>query len=393
MIYLDNASTTWPKPPEVVAEMTHFMKEVGANPGRAAHHMAVEASDMLRAVRVKLARLFDADQPERIVFCLNCTDALNMAIKGVLREGDHVITTQLEHNAVSRPLRAMANCGFIELTQVPLNGGGYVDPDEIARAMKRTTRLVAVSHASNVTGLIQPVEETGRLVRERDVLFLTDAAQTAGVLDISVKKMNIDLLAVPGHKSLLGPMGTGVLWVGERVDPRPWREGGTGGDSATPVQPTEYPYWLEAGTPNAVGLAGLGAALDVLTPADTLAHERHLLGRLVDRLDEMDGACIMGDADMSRRVGTISLTLRTMRANEIGAVLDGSFDIAVRSGLHCAPLVHKAMGTFPDGAMRVSPGRYNTAEDIDRFVDALRAITDPTTVLFETRPDNVRRDS
>ncbi|MFH0980454.1 MAG: aminotransferase class V-fold PLP-dependent enzyme [Planctomycetota bacterium] len=371
MIYLDNASTSWPKPPQVTAEMVRFMNEIGANPGRASHRLALAASNMLQAVRLKLTRLFDADRPERTILCLNCTDALNMAVKGVLREGDHVVATQLEHNSVIRPLNALAGRGVIEVTWVPADGAGYVDPEAIARAMRSTTRLVAVVHASNVTGLIQPLETIGRIVRERGALFLVDAAQTAGAVDISVKLMNIDLLAVPGHKSLLGPMGTGALCVGERVDPRPWREGGTGGDSSTPTQPTQYPYALEAGTPNAVGFAGLGAALEVIEPAKTLAHERHLLRRLVERLGGVDGVQVVADTDVSRRVGTISLTLATMRPDEVGAALDGSFNIAVRTGLHCAPLTHRVLGTFPDGTVRVSPGPYTAVEEIDRLADAL----------------------
>ena len=336
--------------------------------------MALAADSMLGAVRLKLARLLDTAGPERTILCLNCTDALNIAIKGVLRQGDHVVTTQLEHNSVLRPLRAMADRAFVEVTWIPADGGGFVDPDEIARAMRPATRLVAVTHASNVTGLIQPVEAIGRIVRQRDALFLVDAAQTAGVLDISARMMNIDLLAVPGHKGLLGPMGTGALCVGERVDPRPWREGGTGGDSATPIQPAEYPTRLEAGTPNAVGLAGLSAALEVIDPAETLAHERGLLNRLAERIGELDEVRIVGDPNVSRRVGTISLSVAGIRPDEVGAALDAEFEIAVRSGLHCAPLTHQALGTFPEGTIRVSPGRYTAPDEIDRFTNALREI-------------------
>ncbi|MCP4589750.1 MAG: aminotransferase class V-fold PLP-dependent enzyme [bacterium] len=374
MIYLDNASTTWPKPPEVLAAMTRFQEQNGANPGRGAYRMAMAASDQLRAVRAKITRLFDADAPERTILCLNCTDALNIAIKGVLREGDHVVTTAAEHNAVLRPLRAMADRGFVDVTWLDTDGRGYVDPQAVAQAITPSTRLVAVTHASNVTGSIQPIETIGRIVREHDALFLVDAAQTAGVVDVSVKQMNIDLLAAPGHKALLGPMGTGVLCVGERVDPSPWREGGTGGDSAHPVQPPEYPYILEAGTPNAIGFAGLGAALDVITPAETLAHEQRLLARLIDGLADTPGVAIAGDPDPTRRVGTLSLTIASMAVDEAGAVLDESFDIAVRAGLHCAPLMHKLLGTFPAGTVRVSPGRYTTVEEIDRTVEAINKL-------------------
>lgn len=374
LVYLDNASTSWPKPAEVSAEMVRFLAEDAANPGRGDHRMAVAAGRMIERVRGQLTRLFDAERPERTILCASCTDALNMAIKGVLREGDHVVTTQLEHNSVARPLRKMADAGFISVDWVGVSGAGYVDPDAVARAMRPGTRLVAINHASNVTGLIQPVEEIGRMTRQRDALYLVDAAQTAGVADISMQRMSIDLLALPGHKSLMGPMGTGALLVGERAEPRAWREGGTGGDSATPTQPTEYPHVLEAGTPNAVGLAGLGAALDVLTPAATLAHERTLLRKLSDGLAAMDGVRIVGDADASRRVGTVSITTEAMPAQEVGAVLDQEFGIAVRAGLHCAPLAHRALGTFPDGTVRASLSRYNTAEDIDRLLGALREI-------------------
>lgn len=356
--------------------MVRFLNEDGANPGRASHRMAAAAAEMVEAVRLKLARLFDAEKPERTILCLNCTDALNIAIKGVLGEGDHVVTTQLEHNSVLRPLRAMADRGLIAVTWVPVDSAGYVDPDAVARAIQPATRLVALAHASNVTGLIQPIETVGRIAREHGAFFLVDAAQTAGVLSISVRKMNIDLLAVPGHKSLLGPTGTGALCVGERVNLRPWREGGTGGDSATPTQPPEYPCVLEAGTPNTVGLAGLNMALDLLQPSETLGHERRLLQRLADRLAAEDGIRIVGDPDMSRRVGTISISTFAVRPDDAGAILDQRFNIAVRSGLHCAPLMHRAMGTFPDGTVRISPGPYSTQDDIDQLTEAIQCIQD-----------------
>jgi cysteine desulfurase family protein len=378
LIYLDNAATSWPKPPKVAAEMVRFLAEDAANPGRGDHRMALAAGRAVESVRARLARLFDSDRVERTIFCASCTDGLNAAIKGVLREGDHVVTTQLEHNSVARPLRRMADAGFITATWVAVSTSGFVDPDEIANAIRPDTRLVAVNHASNVTGLIQPVDTIGGIARERGTLFLVDAAQTAGVLDISMKRACIDLLAVPGHKSLMGPMGTGALVVGERADPRPWREGGTGGDSATPVQPSEYPHVLEAGTPNAVGIAGWGAALAVLEPAATLAHERRLVKQMVEGLSAVNGARILGDPHPDHRVGTLSFTLESMSPPEVAAVLDQEFQIAVRAGLHCAPLAHKAMGTFPDGTIRASVSRYNTEADIDELIRALGEIAAAT---------------
>ncbi|MEK7730287.1 MAG: aminotransferase class V-fold PLP-dependent enzyme, partial [Planctomycetota bacterium] len=256
-VYLDNASTSWPKPRRVIDEMMRFMAEDGGSPGRGGHRQAVAAERIVRDVRVKLARLIHADDPKRIIHCLNGTDALNIALKGSLREGDHVVCNQLDHNSVSRPLEALAARKFISLTRVPVSGDGCIDPDVVRKAITSATRLVTSVHASNVTGIIQPVAEIGRIAREHDLLFLVDAAQTAGVVDIDVEAMYIDLLAFPCHKSLLGTSGTGALYVGKRADVRPWREGGTGADSIYPTQPEEFPTRLEAGSPNTAGLAGL----------------------------------------------------------------------------------------------------------------------------------------
>src|SRR6266581_2143090 len=245
MIYLDNAATSFPKPEAVYQALDAFARQDLANPGRAGHKMALAAERALDDGRHVLNQLFHGEGPERFIFTLNCTDALNMAFKGVLAEGDHVITTDLEHNSVSRPLRAMELAGRITLTRLKADGGGTIDPDAIKKAITPRTRLIAQTHASNVLGTVQPIAEIGRIARERDLLFLVDAAQTAGVLPIDVQALHIDLLAFPGHKSLLGPTGTGALYVGSRAKLRPWREGGTGGDSSTPTQPTEFPYYLE----------------------------------------------------------------------------------------------------------------------------------------------------
>ncbi len=377
MIYLDNAATSWPKPGCVQREMARFLAEDAANPGRSGHRMAVAAERMLDDARGKLTRLFDGEGVERMILTMNCTDALNIAIKGVLREGDHAITTTLEHNSVSRPLQAMADAGFITLTRVAMSDGGFVDPEAIAKAITPKTRLIAMTHCSNVLGTIQPAAEVGRIAREHDVLFLLDAAQSAGVVPVSIRKMHVDLLAFPGHKSLLGPTGTGGLYVGPRADPRPFREGGTGGDSSSPTQPHLYPYWLEGGTPNTVGVAGLGASVDHVVaegPAKTLERERSLGRRIVEGLDGDGRFTLLGTDDWERRVGLVSLTVEGLSPSEVGAVLDESFEIAVRPGLHCAPYIHRELGTFPDGSVRVSPGAFNTADDVDRLVDALKQI-------------------
>ena len=375
--YLDNGATSWPKPACVQEEMIRFLAEDAANPGRAGHRMAVAAERKLDDVRAKLTTFFDGSDPHRMVLTLNCTDALNIAIRGVLREGDHAITSTLEHNSVSRPLQTLADQGFITLTRLPMVDGGFVDPDAVRKAITPKTRLVAITHCSNVLSTIQPAAEIGRIVREHDALFLLDAAQSAGVVPISIRQMNVDLLAFPGHKSLLGPTGTGGLYVGERADPAPFRIGGTGCDSSTPTQPHLYPYWLEGGTPNTVGIAGLGAGVDYVIqqgPEKMLAHERALIARLVSALEGDDRFTILGSHDWSRRGCAVSITVRDMAPSEVGAILDSEFQIAVRPGLHCAPYIHQELGTFPDGAVRISPGPFNTEADIDRLVSALQQI-------------------
>ncbi len=377
MIYLDNAATSFPKPECVYQALDRFARQSLANPGRAGHKMAVEAERALDDARHLLNQFFHGQSPERFVFTLNCTDALNMAFKGVLREGDHVVTTELEHNSVSRPLRAMELAGRITLTKVKADAGGTVDPDAIRRALTPKTRLVAVSHASNVLGTVQPILEIGNIVKTHGALFLVDAAQTAGVLPIDVQALGIDLLALPGHKSLLGPTGTGALYVGPRANVGAWREGGTGGDSASETQPREFPYFLEGGTPNVLGIAGLAAGLRHVAEQglDRIhAHETALCERLWRRLDEMGGYEVFGHRDHTRRVGTLSFRSDALPAAEIGGILDQAFEIAIRPGLHCAPYVHRALGTFPDGTVRVSPGPFSTEADVDRLAGALAEI-------------------
>jgi cysteine desulfurase family protein len=376
--YLDNAATSFPKPQGVYAALDRFARTSLANPGRAGHKMALAAEHTLDDARHRLNRFCNGKNPDRWVFTLNGTDALNMAFKGVLNDGDHVVTTDLEHNSVSRPLVAMAEAGRITLTRVAADAGGTIDPDAVRAAITPKTRLVALTHASNVLGTVQPVAEVGRVAREHDLLFLVDAAQTAGVVPIDVQAAGIDLLALPGHKSLLGPTGTGALYVGARAKLRPWREGGTGGDSSTPTQPTDFPHYLEGGTPNVLGVAGLVAGLDFIEERGVEAIRRHeveLCDRLRLALAEMPGFDVFGHGEAARRVGTVSFRCEMIAAPELGGILDQAFDIAVRPGLHCAPYVHKALGTYPDGLVRVSPGPFNTTADIDRLIEALREVT------------------
>lgn len=377
MIYLDNAATSFPKPESVYQTLDAFARQSLANPGRAGHKMALAAERALDDCRHQLNQLFHGKEPERWIFTLNCTDALNMAFKGTVNEGDHVVTTDLEHNSVSRPLRAMELGGRISLTRIACSADGVIDPDAVRRAINPQTRMVALTHASNVVGTVQPISEIGRIARERDVLFLVDGAQTAGVIGIDVQEMNIDLLALPGHKSLFGPTGTGALYVGPRARVRAWREGGTGGDSSSETQPREYPYFLEGGTPNVLGAAGLAAGIRWVQQKgleEIHSHEVSLVERLWGRLEEMDGFRVLGHRDHARRVGTISFVCEALPAAEIGGILDQAFDVAIRPGLHCAPYIHRAQKTFPDGAVRVSPGPFNTAADIDALAAALAEI-------------------
>lgn len=406
MIYFDNAATSFPKAPGVADAMAKFIANDAANPGRAGHRMAVAAERMLDDVRLRLTRMFHGDDPHRMVFAMNGTDALNMAIKGVLptkmKSGNvpHVITSVLEHNSVSRPLEAMSLDKRITLTRVSCDDAGFIDPADIKKAITPDTALIVITHSSNVLGTIQDAAAVGRIAREADILFCLDAAQTVGVVPVSIKDMCIDLLAFPGHKSLLGPTGTGGLYIGKRCpDPaesvaatpegaasirmasyiklKPWREGGTGGDSSTPTQPAIFPYYLEGGTPNTVGIAGLGAALNYLDAhpmSDHLAHEQSMVQRIIDTLTADDRFTVYGTRDARKRVGTVAFNIIGYEPPDVGSILDDSFEIAVRPGLHCAPYCHKRLGTFPGGAVRISPGAFNTNDELEVLLDVLKQI-------------------
>jgi len=384
MIYLDNAATSFPKPEPVYRGMDEFVRASAANPGRGGHRRAVEAEAMINDTRRLLARLFGAPRPERIVFGHNATDGLNMAIKGVLRPGDHAITSVLEHNSVSRPLNRLEQDGTIALTRVEATADHLIDPDDIARAFRPNTRLVALTQASNVTGTIQPIGAVGRIARERGALLLVDAAQSAGVVPIDCERDGIDLLAFTGHKGLLGPTGTGGLVVGERADVRTWREGGTGGDSTRPVQPEEFPHRLEGGTPNVFGIAGLREGVRLLLERgveDVGAHERGMVKVFLEALERPERLAWYG-ADRTLagrhgdgRVGLVSVNLSGFAPAEVGAILDEQFDIAVRPGLHCAPYAHRHLGTFPDGTVRLSAGFLTTADDMRRAAAAFDEIS------------------
>lgn len=338
--------------------------------------MALAAERLIEECRHRLNLHFHGTAAERWALTLNGTDALNMAIKGVLRKGDHVVTTQLEHNSVSRPLVALEQAGQISLTRVPHDGHGTVSPEAIQQAMTPQTRLVAVTHASNVLGTVQPIRAYSESTRNSRAYLLVDAAQTAGVLPIDVQADGIDLLAFPGHKAIMGPTGTGALYVAPRVQIGPWREGGTGGDSLSPTQPVDFPYYLEGGTPNVLGAAGVIAGLEFHAergPSQIHQHEIRLIERLRPTLLKL-GCELFGHEVAERRVGTLSFRHHQLPAAEIAAILDQSFDIAIRPGLHCAPYLHRSLGTVPDGLCRVSVGPFNTEADIDRLAEAMNEI-------------------
>jgi cysteine desulfurase / selenocysteine lyase len=377
VIYLDNAATSWPKPPAVAASIVDFLEHRAGNPGRSGHALAVAADAVVAATRSELGALFGVPDPARIVFTLNATDALNMALWGLLVPGDRVVTTTIEHNAIIRPLHALAERG-VTVTRVACAPDGTLDLDDLDRALRSgPVRLVAMCHASNVVGTILPARDAARLAHERGSIFLLDAAQTAGVLPIDVLEMGIDLLAVPGHKALLGPTGTGALYVAPGVRLTPLRQGGTGTRSQEERQPEELPAALEAGTLNTVGIAGLGAALRYLRQRGReaiRAHELALTARLMDGLRDIPGIHVHGTGDPERQVATVSISLDGWEPVDVAAALDSSFGIAVRSGLHCAPLAHRTLGTFPRGTVRLSPGCFSTDDDVDQAVAAVRKL-------------------
>jgi cysteine desulfurase family protein len=377
MIYLDNAATSWPKPERVYAAADRVLREESGNPGRSGHALSLAAGRRIEEARLCLARLFGAARPERIVFTLNTTDALNLAIKGILRPGDHVITGSMEHNSVGRPLEALRARG-VEYTKIPLCAVNGADPDAVKAAIRKNTRLAVFCHVSNVSGTVNPVAEIGAVCRGRGIPLLVDAAQSAGSAPIDVERMNIDLLAFPGHKGLLGPQGTGGLYIREGLVLSPLREGGTGSRSEELVQPEGLPGRYESGTQNTAGIAALGEGARFIMEEGvekTGAREARLASRLIGGLRDIPGITLYGPPEGPRRKGVVSITLAGIDPAQASLILDNAFGIAVRAGLHCAPDGHRTLGTLDrGGTLRISVGFFNTDEDIDRCVEAIGAI-------------------
>jgi len=380
LIYLDNGATSFPKPDEVYAFMDSFYRNFGVNPGRSGYDLCMEAGAVVDTTRKMLADLFNGNDPNRLCFSYNSTDALNLIIFGMLQPGDHAITTTLEHNSVLRPLYHQNKLNNVEIDYVPFDTNGFVDPEDIKQKIKANTRLVIVNHASNVIGTVQPLEAIGRICREHDVAFAIDASQTAGKVPIDIEQMHIGVVAFTGHKSLLGPTGIGGLYVREGIEIRHTRAGGTGVRSAHRMHLDDYPYRLEYGTGNVVGIAGLHAGLKWIQEKglDQIHHHEMKLTRMLrDGLRKIDGVLLYGQDDLADHIAVLSFNIDGMEALNTGTFLDGEYDIACRTGLHCAPLVHEQLGTDKiGGTVRIGIGPFNTEEHIQTAIQAVAEIAD-----------------
>lgn len=387
-LYLDNAATSFPKPPCVHEAMLRYATEVGASPGRGAYAEAREGAAIIAECRRRLCRLIGAQDPNQIVFTLNTTDALNLAIKGValnalaLAAGaarTHMVTTAMDHNSVLRPFNALRALG-VEWTRVPVDPNtGIADPAEVARAIRPETSLVAVVHASNVTGALQPVADIGEACARRGIPLLVDAAQSVGHIPLDINTLNIDFLACPGHKGLLGPLGVGALWIrpGREALLRLYREGGTGSVSEQDTQPTTMPDRFEPGSHNTVGIVGLHAALGWILEqgVDRLArHERTLTHTLLTRLAEVPDLRILGPTRLDQRVGVVSVTHEAIPAENLAERLEAEHGVLTRAGLHCAPHAHATHGTLERGACRLSVGPFLTQADVERAAEAVASV-------------------
>ncbi len=376
---MDNAATSWPKPSGIIEEMTDYLERAGGNPGRSGHRFSIEAGRAVYDTREAVADLFNAPDPMRVIFTSNATEALNLAIRGLLGPSDKAVTSSIEHNSVMRPLRALEREGM-ELTVVKCGSDASLDPADVEKALRNGVRLVMMNHASNVVGTILPIREVAELAHKYGALLLVDAAQTAGCLSIDMQESDIDLLAFTGHKSLLGPMGTGGLAINDSVDIstlEPLTRGGTGSRSESEEQPDDLPDKYESGTPNAIGLAGLKAGIDYIKGRgieDIRTKESELTRRLLDGFSAIPGVTVYGPIDVSKRTAVASITAEGKTVSEIGHRLDRDFGILTRVGLHCSPAVHKTIGTFPEGTVRFAPGPYTTENDIASVIAAVEEV-------------------
>ncbi|MBP1153262.1 MULTISPECIES: aminotransferase class V-fold PLP-dependent enzyme [unclassified Paenibacillus] len=376
-IYLDHAASSWPKPPEVLKAMHENMELLAANPGRGSHEMAVKASRTLFEGRKQLAKLFHIKNPNDIAYALNTTMALNLAIKGFLNEGDHVICSAVEHNSVRRPLEHLKKEKNVSVSYIKTDQKGNLKIDDVVSEINGNTKMIVCSHSSNLLGSILPVAELGQICRDKGIKLLIDAAQTAGTLEIDVEKMGIHMLAFPGHKGLLGPQGTGGLYIHPDIDLVPLLHGGTGSQSEAIDQPTVRPDRYEAGTQNTVGVAGLIEGIKYIQ-SETIekihTREWQLTQRMMIGLMETEGVTVLGPEVGQNKTGIVSFTVGQADSSEIAFILDQSFQIAVRAGYHCTPMAHEMAGTMERGAIRASVGCFTTVEDVDQLIHAIREV-------------------
>jgi len=379
MIYLDNAATSWPKPCEVLKAMTEVLELAGGNPGRSGHSLSIEAARVMYDTRESIASFFNGSDPLRVIFTSNATHAINIVIRGLLKPGDNVVTSSMEHNAVMRPLRDLEKKG-LELRIVPCKPDGCLNVEDVSRAVNSNTRLIVINHASNVAGTILPIAEIAPIAHSVGTLLLVDAAQTAGAVPIDMQAMQIDLLAFTGHKSLMGPPGIGGLIIGDNVDAskiEPLMRGGTGSQSELEEQPEHLPDKFESGTPNIVGIAGLHAGIHWVTGRgvkEIRSYEKELIWALITGLKNIPGIKIYGTLDPERSTAIVSFSIAGRRVSELGLRLDEEFCIMSRVGLHCAPAAHKTIGSFPEGTLRLAPGMFTTMDDTKKTLGAIERL-------------------
>lgn len=372
MIYLDNAATTFPKPNEVYDEVINCMKNYAANPGRSSHDMSLRASTKIAETRSEISSLFNIDNPFNVVFTVNATEGINIALKGFLKKGDHVITTVIEHNSVLRPLNYLKD-GGIETTLLDVDEFGLLDLKMLENSIKANTKLIVINHGSNVLGTVQDIDKIGAIAKNKGIAFMVDASQTAGVFNIDVKKSNIDLLAFPGHKGLLGPQGTGALYVKEGIKLKEFISGGTGSNSSEMIQPEFLPDKFESGTLNTPGIVGLGEGIKFIKKIGTKnirEHEEKLTEYLLDELRKLYFIKVYGLKTAKNRAAVVSINVSNIDSSKVGYLLNKE-NIAVRTGYHCAPLIHKVIGTEEYGTVRISFGYFNTFDDIEKLINAL----------------------
>src|SRR3989339_253930 len=376
-VYLDNTATSWPKPKSVVEAITDYMVHCGASPGRSGHRMSLQAAHIIYDARDLIAKMFNAEASEKVIFTANATLASNIALKGILKKGDHAIISHLEHNSTLRPLKHLEQSGLIDLSIIDCDKNGNINIEQLKNSFRPNTKIVATIHGSNVIGKVLPIAEIGAICKTHSVLYMIDAAQTAGFVPIDMQAQHIDILTFTGHKKLYGPSGTGGLCFGKNVEIDTFIHGGSGSKSEIEFHPDFYPDKLEAGTPNTVGIAGLKAGLEFIFSEgiDKIRQHSHNISKyFIDNLLKIDEIKIHGYDSENEVLPVISVTSPLITPSKFAEILDKDYEIMTRPGLHCAPLAHKAAGTFPQGTLRFSPGYFNTQEEIDYTIKSLKEI-------------------